>query len=96
MRGIEMKLSFRNKKIENFVSFRRQDLPYRVKLLKRLDQLRSAPDLRTVRELAKCHRLQKSAKIEADVWALNVTANWRLCFRVKRTQIVILDYCDYH
>ena len=91
-----MRLIFKNKKIEDFVNCRRQDLPYRERLCKRLEQLRMASDLRSVRELAKCHRLQKSSKVEADVWALYVTANWRLCFRAYPSQLVILDYCDYH
>ena len=30
------------------------------------------------------------------VWALNVTRNWRLTFRIENSEIVDVDYEDYH
>ena len=43
----------------------------------------------------KAHRLAGDRK---DVWSLSVTKNWRITFRIDRTEdeIVDLDYEDYH
>lgn len=43
----------------------------------------------------KAHQLSGDRK---GTWSLNVTHNWRLTFRIDRTEgtIVDLDYEDYH
>ncbi len=51
-----------------------------------LDELRAVPSW-------KAHQLAGDRK---GVWALHVTRNWRLTFRVDEDEIVDLDYEDYH
>lgn len=29
-------------------------------------------------------------------WALNVNGNWRITFRFEETDVILLDYQDYH
>ena len=43
----------------------------------------------------KAHKLTGNYR---DTWSLSVTRNWRLTFRIDRTEIVIvdLDFIDYH
>ena len=43
----------------------------------------------------KAHQLTGDRK---GIWSLNVTRNWRMTFRIDRTEgeIVDLDYEDYH
>ena len=92
-----MKLEIQNKKISTLVRKGNAKLPFPEKLLNRLRQLERAPNARSVARIAKCHRLQKEARFAFDdMMALNVTANWRLCFRIKPPKVIIMDYCDYH
>jgi proteic killer suppression protein len=51
-----------------------------------LDELRAVPSW-------KAHQLTGDRK---GTWALHVTRNWRLTFRVDDDEIVDLDYEDYH
>jgi proteic killer suppression protein len=41
----------------------------------------------------KAHQLTGDRK---GTWSLSVTKNWRLTFRIDRTEIIDLDYEDYH
>jgi len=43
--------------------------------------------------LWKAHQLTGDRK---GVWALHVTRNWRLTFRIENGEIVDMDYEDYH
>jgi len=43
--------------------------------------------------LWKAHRLTGDRK---GVWAQHVTRNWRLTFRIENSEIVDVDYEDYH
>ena len=43
--------------------------------------------------LWKAHQLTGDRK---GVWSLHVTRNWRLTFRVAETEILDVDYEDYH
>ena len=66
-----------------------------------LKKQEASPDLLqigrgAVTAIGNCHRLQKNRHIEADMMALHVTANWRLCFKVHPTCLEIVDVCDYH
>ena len=56
--------------------------------MEREDELRAIPSW-------KAHQLIGSRK---GTWSLFVTKNWRLTFRIDRTEIEIvdLDYEDYH
>ena len=56
--------------------------------MEREDELRAIPSW-------KAHQLAGSRK---GTWSLFVTKNWRLTFRIDRTEIEIvdLDYEDYH
>lgn len=80
-----MQLRYRNRKIRTFVHERSQRFGICSQLKMRLAQLREAQDIRSVSAIGNCHRLQKNRHIEADMMALHVTANWRLCFKVHRT-----------
>lgn len=91
-----MQLRYRNRKIRTFVHERSQRFGICSQLKMRLAQLREAPDIRSVSAIGNCHRLQKNRHIEADMMALHVTANWRLCFKVHPTCLEIVDVCDYH
>lgn len=59
-----------------------------------LQDMQSEDELRTVPSW-KAHQLTGDRK---GVWSLSVTKNWRLTFRIDRTDIEIidLDYEDYH
>lgn len=94
--GDSMQLKYRNRKIRTFVRERSQRFGICSQLKMRLAQLREAPDIRSVSAIGNCHRLQKNRHIEADMMALHVTANWRLCFKVHPTCLEIVDVCDYH
>jgi proteic killer suppression protein len=43
--------------------------------------------------LWKAHQLTGGRK---GVWALHVTRNWRLTFRIENGEILDVDYEDYH
>jgi proteic killer suppression protein len=43
--------------------------------------------------LWKAHHLTGDRK---GVWALHVTPNWRLTFRIENSEIVDVNYEDYH
>lgn len=91
-----MHLKYRNRKIRTFVRERSQRFGICSQLKMRLAQLREAQDIRSASAIGNCHRLQKNRHIEADMMALHVTANWRLCFKVHPTCLEIVDVCDYH
>ena len=50
------------------------------------DKLRAFP-------LWKAHQLTGDRK---GVWSLHVTRNWRLTFQIENSEIVDVDYEDYH
>jgi proteic killer suppression protein len=55
-------------------------------------------DMETVDELRtlpgwKAHRLTGD---RAGTWALHVTRNWRLTFRVEDNELIEVNYEDYH
>lgn len=91
-----MELRYRNRKIESFVLRQSKRFGIGSQLGKRLHQLRQAPDLRAVTAIGNCHRLQKSRYFEDNMMALNVTANWRLCFKIHPQSLEIVEICDYH
>ena len=43
--------------------------------------------------LWKAHQLTGDRK---RVWSLHVTRNWRITFHIKNSEIVDVDYEDYH
>jgi toxin HigB-1 len=59
-----------------------------------LQDMEVEDELRTVQSW-KAHMLTGDRK---GTWSLSVTRNWRMTFRIDRTQIEIidLDYEDYH
>ena len=59
-----------------------------------LQEMQDAQELRNVPSW-KAHQLTGDRK---GIWSLNVTRNWRMTFRIDRTEgeIVDLDYEDYH
>jgi proteic killer suppression protein len=59
-----------------------------------LQEMQDAQELRDVPSW-KAHQLTGDRK---GIWSLNVTRNWRMTFRIDRTEgeIVDLDYEDYH
>jgi len=55
-------------------------------------------DMETVDELRtlpawKAHRLKGE---HAGTWALHVTRNWRLTFRIENNELIEVNYEDYH
>jgi plasmid maintenance system killer protein len=62
------------------------------KMLAFLQDMAHVEDLRTLPHW-KAHRLTGD---RADTWALHVTANWRLTFRVEDEALVEVNYEDYH
>ena len=65
------------------------------KIRRMLAFLRAAPDVRALQQIPlwKAHQLTGDRK---GVWALHVTRNWRLTFRVVNNEIVEVDFEDYH
>ena len=59
-----------------------------------LQDMEQEDELRTVQSW-KAHMLTGDRK---GTWSLSVTRNWRMTFRIDRTEIEIidLDYEDYH
>lgn len=59
-----------------------------------LQDMEQEEELRTVQSW-KAHMLTGDRK---GTWSLSVTRNWRMTFRIDRTEIEIidLDYEDYH
>ena len=59
-----------------------------------LQDMEQEDELRTVQSW-KAHMLNGDRK---GTWSLSVTRNWRMTFRIDRTEIEIidLDYEDYH
>ena len=51
------------------------------------------PELLRAFPLWKVHQLTGARK---GVWALHVTRNWRLTFRIEDAEIVDVNYEDYH
>jgi proteic killer suppression protein len=61
-------------------------------------QLAFLQDMETVDELRtlpawKAHRV-KGAR--AGTWALHVTRNWRMTFRIENNEVMEVNYEDYH
>ena len=42
---------------------------------------------------SKLHRLSGEYK---DLWAVNVSGNWRIIFRIEDGDVFDVDYLDYH
>lgn len=59
-----------------------------------LQDMETEDELRTI-PIWKAHQLSGNRK---GVWSLFVTRNWRITFRIDKTEIEIidLDYEDYH
>lgn len=57
-----------------------------------LDAMASAEELRAIPHW-KAHALTGSRK---RTWALHVTKNWRLTFRIEQDEIRDLNFEDYH
>ena len=57
-----------------------------------LEDMQEPQELRAF-PLWNAHQLTGDRK---GVWSLHVTRNWRLTFRIKDSEILNLDYEDYH
>jgi proteic killer suppression protein len=62
------------------------------KMLAFLQDMETVDELRTL-PAWQAHRLKGSRR---DTWALHVTRNWRLTFRVEDQDLVEVNYEDYH
>ena len=62
------------------------------KMLAFLQDMETADEVRTIPGW-KAHRLRGD---RAGTWALSVTGNWRLTFRVEDNELVEVNYEDYH
>lgn len=62
------------------------------KMLAFLQDMETVDELRTL-PAWKAHRLKGARR---DTWALHVTRNWRLTFRVEDNDLVEVNYEDYH
>lgn len=60
-----------------------------------LSFLQDMQDVQELRDVPtwKAHQLSGDRK---GTWALNVTRNWRVTFRIAEKEILDLDYEDYH
>ena len=71
-----------------------------VRLAEILLALRAAKSVRDIPESMKLHPLDnfKRRRLPAEkvVWAIKVTAQWRLTFRIDNLTIEDLDYVQYH
>jgi proteic killer suppression protein len=39
------------------------------------------------------HPLERNLK---DHWSVSVSGNWRITFKFERTDVILVDYLDYH
>jgi proteic killer suppression protein len=62
------------------------------KILAFLQDMESTVELQTIPSW-KAHQLTGDRK---GAWSLFVSKNWRITFRVDETEIIDLDYEDYH
>ena len=62
------------------------------KMLAFLQDMATVEELRTL-PVWKAHRLAGDRK---GTWALHVTANWRLTFRVQDDELIEVNLEDYH
>ena len=62
------------------------------KMLAFLQDMATVEELRTL-PVWKAHRLTGDRK---GTWALHVTANWRLTFRVQDDELIEVNLEDYH
>ena len=62
------------------------------KMLAFLQDMTTVDELRTL-HVWKAHRLTGDRK---GTWALHVTANWRLTFRVQDDELIEVNLEDYH
>jgi proteic killer suppression protein len=62
------------------------------KMLAFLQDMETADEVRAMPGW-KAHRLKGE---RAGTWALSVTGNWRLTFRVEDNELVEVNYGDYH
>ena len=62
------------------------------RMLTFLQDMETVDELRTLPHW-KPHRLTGD---RAGTWALHVTRNWRLTFRIVADELVEVDYDDYH
>jgi len=62
------------------------------RMLAFLQDMETVDELRTLPHW-KAHRLTGD---RAGTWALHVTRNWRLTFRVEADELVEVNYEDYH
>ena len=62
------------------------------KMLAFLQDMGTADELRTL-PTWKAHRLGGDRK---RTWALHVTKNWRLTFRIDNDELIEVNYEDYH
>ncbi len=62
------------------------------KILAFLQDMETAGELQTIPSW-KAHQLTGDRKC---TWSLFVSKNWRITFRVDETEIIDLDYEDYH
>ena len=89
--------SFRHKGLESFfyTGSKKGIIPqHSKKLLKILDRLNAAVELRDLRwPGSKLHQLTGDYK---GMYAITVSGNWRLIFKFENGQIYDLDYLDYH
>ncbi len=69
-------------------------VPKLQRMISFLQAMHDESELKSV-QVWKAHQLKGSRK---GVWALHVTANWRLTFGIygKEIEIIDLDYEDYH
>ncbi len=62
------------------------------KMLAFLQDMETVDELRTL-PAWKAHRL-KGAR--TGTWALHVTRNWRMTFRIENNELIEVNYEDYH
>ncbi len=62
------------------------------KMLAFLQDMETVDELRTL-PAWKAHRLKGP---RGGTWALHVTRNWRLTFRIENNELMEVDYEDYH
>jgi len=62
------------------------------KMLAFLQDMETVDELRTL-QAWKAHRLKGR---RAGTWALHVTRNWRMTFRIEDGELIEVDYEDYH
>lgn len=65
-----------------------------------LYELRKAPNVCSLPPSLRPHRLDqfngKRSVSKGLAWALKITAQWRLTFRINNNAVIDLDYLQYH